>query len=53
MNNSSWNVGKRGQKIGQQPLAEGIVFHDSPEKQIFVDLVGVSAPDNRVVILFL
>ncbi len=38
MDNGSRDVCERSGKIGHQLFPEGIVFHDSPEKEIFVHL---------------
>jgi len=52
MDNGSRNIGKGSEKIGHQLLPKGIVFNNSPEEEVFVHLVGISASGNRVVIFF-
>jgi hypothetical protein len=50
MNDGAGDIRKRGQEIGHQPFAEGIVFDDRAEKQVFIDLVGIQAADDGVVV---
>jgi len=47
-----WDVSKGGKKISHQSFPEGIIFDNSPEKEVFIHLIGVFTPDNRIVIFF-
>jgi hypothetical protein len=53
MDDGSRDVCEGSEKICHQLFSEGIVFHDSPEKEILVHLERVLAADDHVVEFFL
>jgi hypothetical protein len=50
IDNCTRNIGKRNQGVQCQPVPEAVVFQDSPEEEIFIDLECVPATDDSVVI---
>ena len=52
MDDGSWNVLERNEKVRQQTLPECVVFQDSPECQVGIRLKSDSGPENRVIVNF-
>ena len=50
INDGSGNVGKRNKSIQCQSVLKTVVFQYGPEEEIFVDLEGVPAADNGIVV---
>jgi hypothetical protein len=50
MNHCPGDICKRRQEIRKQPLPIAIVFQDTPEKKILVQLIGKLAAAKRIII---
>ena len=52
MDDRSGDVSEGGEEVCQQRFPEGIVFDDSPEEKVLVQLESVPAADDRVIVFF-